>query len=150
MHFSWTSLVSAVLFVAMNPWAKNLLQTIVSRMSRYIPLILALAVVLGTIPLQAQRRYSRGSDHSAPPSDVMSAAVAKFAGTLRVIGNKEIVIEAADDQLVTFHRSKKTRFLLDEKSIKPQDIPVGSPVTVEASKDSVGDLIAVDIIWKKS
>jgi hypothetical protein len=53
-----------------------------------------------------------------------------------------------DDQIVTFHRSRKTRFLANDKPIKPEEIPLESLVTVEASKDSVGDLVAVDIIWK--
>ena len=133
----------------MNPWSNTLLRALACRISRYFPVLLASIVVLATVPLQAQRRYGRG-DYSAPPPGVMSAAVAKFTGKLRVVDRKEIVIEASDDQLVTFRRSKKTRFLLNEKPVKPQDIPLESLIIVEAGKDSVGDLVAVAIIWKKS
>ncbi len=116
--------------------------------------ILALFVLAAAIPLQAQyqrRPANRGTgSRSAPGPDVLASAVAGFKGKLRAIDKKTIVIDSTDDQVVSFHRSKKTRFLVDEKDVKAQDIPLGSVVTVDASKDSVGELVAVDIIWKKS
>ncbi len=113
--------------------------------------ILAIVVLAAATPLQAQyqRRPAARGNRSAPTPDVLATAVAGFKGKLRAIDKKAIVIESPDDQVVSFHRSKKTRFLVDEKEGKAQDIPLGSLVTVDASKDSVGDLVAVDIIWKK-
>jgi hypothetical protein len=93
---------------------------------------------------------SAGSGARAPPTDVLAGAVASFKGKLKVVDKKQIVIESGEEQIVLFHRSKKTRFLAGEKAVKPEEIPLEAVVTVEASKDSVGDLVAVDIIWKKS
>ena len=146
----------------MNPWSGTLFRATLWRIGRSkavnwqrpLALLLALFVLAGSIPLQAQyqrRTSSRaGGSRSAPAPDVLASAVAGFKGKLRAIDKKTIVIESGDDQVVSFHRSRKTRFLADEKEVKPQDIPLGSLVTVDASKDSVGDLTAVDIIWKKS
>ncbi len=52
---------------------------------------------------------------------------------LRAIDKKAIVIQSTDDQVVSFQRSKKRRFLADEKELKPQDTPLGSLVTVNAN-----------------
>ena len=143
----------------MNPWLNTLFRTIGWRIGRLRPgnwprplaVILAIIVLAAAIPLQAQyqRRPAARGNRSAPAPDVLATAVAGFKGKLRAIDKKAIVIESPDDQVVSFHRSKKTRFLVDEKEGKPQDIPLGSLVTVDASKDSAGDLVAVDIIWKK-
>ena len=144
----------------MNPWSSTLFRSIGCRIARLrtpnrqrpLAVILALFVLAAAIPLQAQyrRRPSGRGSGDAPAPDVLASAVAGFKGKLRAIDKKTIVIDSTDDQVVSFHRSKKTRFLADEKEVKPQDIPLGSLVTVDASKDSVGDLVAVDIIWKKS
>ena len=161
MHLSWSAVVSAGLFIATNPWSNTLFRAIGWRIGRLrlgnwsppLALILAIIVIVATIPLQGQyqRRPATAGrgDRTAPAPDVLATAVAGFKGKLRAIDKKAIVIESTDDQVVSFHRSKKTRFLADEKEVKPQDIPLGSLVTVDASKDSVGDLVAVDIIWKK-
>jgi hypothetical protein len=161
MHLSWSSVFSAGIFIAMNPWSNTLFRVIGCWLARIAPrnwsrplaVVLAVLVLAGTLPLQAQmqRRPSRaGNKGGAPPTEAFAAAVATFKGKLKAVDKKEIVIESAEDQTVSFHRSKKTRFLADEKPIKPEDIPLETVVTVEASKDSVGDLVAVDIIWKKS
>jgi hypothetical protein len=145
----------------MNPWFNTLFRAIGCWLARIAPrnwsppLAVALAVLLlaGTLPLQAQmqRRPSRaGNKGGAPPTDVLAGAVASFKGKLKVVDKKQIVIESAEDQIVLFHRSKKTRFLADAKAVKAEEIPLETVVTVDASKDSVGDLVAVDIIWKKS
>lgn len=114
---------------------------------------LALFLVFGSEPVQGQyrRRPTQGSGSGArtPDTDVLAAAVASFKGKLRAVDKKDIVILSEEDQTVTFHRSKKTKFLSGTKEIKPEEIPLESVVTVDASKDSVGDLIAVDVIWKK-
>lgn len=161
MHLSWSSIVSAGLFVATNPWSRTFFRTIGWRIARIrlahwprlLTAMLLVFVLAAAIPLQAQyqrRPSSARTSRSAPAPDVLATAVAGFKGKLRSIDKKGIVIESTEDQVVSFHRSKKTRFLADEKEVKPQDIPLGSMVTVDASKDSVGDLVAVDIIWKKS
>jgi hypothetical protein len=161
LHLSWSSVVSAGIFVAMNPWSSTLFRAIAcwaARVSsrswvRPAAIGLALFLVFGSAPVEAQsrRRPAQGSGSGArtPDTDVFAAAVASFKGKLRAVDKKDIVIQSDDDQTVTFHRSKKTKFLSGTKEIKPEEIPLESAVTVDASKDSVGDLVAVDVIWKK-
>ena len=146
----------------MNPWSNTLFRAIGCWIARIAPrnwspplaVALALLLLAGTLPLQAQmqRRPNRAGNKSssAPPTDVLAGAVASFKGKLKVVDKKQIVIESGEEQIVLFHRSKKTRFLANEKTVKPEEIPLETVVTVDASKDSVGDLMAVDIIWKKS
>jgi hypothetical protein len=143
----------------MNPWSNTLFRAIGCWLARMAPrnwsppvaVVLAVLVLAATLPLQAQmqRRPSRAGNLGNVPPDVLATAVATFKGKLKVVDKKQIVIESAEDQIVLFHRSKKTRFLANEKPVKPEVIPLETVVTVEASKDSVGDLVAVDIIWKK-
>ena len=163
MHLSWSSVFSAGMFIAMNPWSNTLFRAIGCWLARITPknwsrplaVILAFFLVLGTLPMQAQmqrrtgRSGGRGSG-GALPTDVLAGAVVSFKGKLRAVDKKSILIESSEDQIVTFHRSKKTKFLAGDKSVKPEEIPLETIVTVDASKDSVGDLVAVDIIWKKS
>jgi hypothetical protein len=143
--------------VALNPWSNTLFRAIGCWIARKMPrtgvkpvaLVLALLLVLGSLPVRAQTQRRPGRKGTSGPSgDILAAAVAKFSGKLKAVDKKEIVIASVDDQIVTFHRSRKTRFLANDKPVKPEEIPLESLVTVEASKDSVGDLVAVDIIWK--
>ena len=115
MDVFWPAIVSAGLLVAMKPWSTTLFRAIWWRIARPRP---------GTWkrPLAV-----------IPAPDVLATAVAVFTGKLRAIDKKAIVIESTDDQVVSFQRSKKRRFLADEKELKPQDIPLGSLVTVNAS-----------------
>lgn len=160
LHLSWSSVLSAGIFVAMNPWSSTLFRAIACWTARATskhwvrPAAIAMALFLafGCVRVEAQyrqRRPSQGSGARTPDTDVLAAAVASFKGKLRVVDKKDIVIQSDEDQTVTFHRSKKTKFLSGTKEIKPEEIPLESMVTVEASKDSVGDLVAVDVIWKK-
>ncbi len=71
--------------------------------------------------------------------------VATFQGTLRSADKKEIVLALPDDKEITFHCSRKTKFLRESKKIKPSDIPVGTEVSVEARRDVFGDVEAVSV-----
>jgi hypothetical protein len=66
-------------------------------------------------------------------------------GTLRVLNKKEIVIDAGDEKLVTFHRSRKTRFLKGSKEIAESEFTAGAEVVVEASRELNGDFDAVNV-----
>jgi hypothetical protein len=160
LHLSWSSILSAGIFVAMNPWSSTLFRAIACWAARAGSrnwvrpgaIVLALFLVFGSEPVQGQYRRrppAQGSGARTPDTDMLAAAVASFKGKLRAVDKKDIVILSDEDQTVTFHRSKKTKFLSGTKEIKPDDIPLESMVTVEASKDSVGDLVAVDVIWKQ-
>ena len=66
-------------------------------------------------------------------------------GALRSINKKDIVIDTGDDQILTFKRTKKTRFLKGAVEIKPDDFPDGAKVFIEASRYMNGDLDAVNV-----
>ncbi len=69
-----------------------------------------------------------------------------FAGALKTITKKEIVIEPEEGNDIQFVRSKRTRFL--DKSGKERDeleFRPGDPVTVEAFQKLNGELEAVNV-----
>jgi hypothetical protein len=164
MHLSWTSVFSAGVFIMMNPWSNTFFRAAGCWLARIAPknwsrplaVLLAFFLAFSSLPVQGQmqrrpsRSGSRGGGGGTLPSDVLAGAVVSFKGKLRAVDKKSILIESSEDQIVSFHRSKKTKFLSGDKPIKPEEIPLEEMVTVDASKDSVGDLVAVDIIWKKS
>ena len=68
-----------------------------------------------------------------------------FHGKLKNLSNKEITIETDDNQIVSIHRSRKTKFLKGTEKIKPSDIDLETKVTVEASEDVDLSLTAVSV-----
>lgn len=68
-----------------------------------------------------------------------------FRGKLKDLTSKEITIETEDNQIVSIHRSRKTKFFKGTQSIKPSDIDIETPVTVDASEDVDLSLTAVSV-----
>lgn len=68
-----------------------------------------------------------------------------FHGKLKDLTSKEITIQTDDDQIVSIHRSRKTKFLKGTQTIKPSDIDLETKVTVDASEDVDLSLTAVSV-----
>jgi hypothetical protein len=68
-----------------------------------------------------------------------------FHGKLKDLTSKEITIETADNQVLTLHRSHKTKFFKGTESIKPSDIDLETPVTVDAKEEVDLSLTAVSV-----
>jgi hypothetical protein len=68
-----------------------------------------------------------------------------FHGKLKELTSKEITLETDDDQVVSIHRSRKTKFLKGTQTIKPSDIDLESKITVDASEDVDLSLTAVSV-----
>jgi hypothetical protein len=68
-----------------------------------------------------------------------------FHGKLKDLSGKQITIETDDDQVVSIHRSRKTKFLKGTQTIKPSDIDLETMVTVDASEDVDLSLTAVSV-----
>jgi hypothetical protein len=66
-------------------------------------------------------------------------------GTLRVLDKKQIIIDAGDEQIVTFRRVKKTRFLKGSKEIPETELHPGASVVIEASRERDGEFDAVNV-----
>ena len=105
-------------------------------------MVLLLSSVL---PAQSRRR----SPQSVNPKNEKTP-VADFQGTLKAIDNKEIVVLTEGGQDLVFVRSKKTKFFLGTKEVKPEELAIGEHVTVEGYKDNVGDLRAENVIQESA
>jgi hypothetical protein len=68
-----------------------------------------------------------------------------FHGKLKELTSKEIMIETDDDQIVSIHRARKTKFLKGTQSIKASDIDLETMVTVDASEDVDLSLTALSV-----
>jgi hypothetical protein len=113
-------------------------------MSRLCTFCLLLAALPGLLCAQ----YGRRSVRTVGPNNGVPGAVVppvEMRGKLRDIDKKKIVLEAGEDQTLTFKRSKKTKFLKGAKEIQPDDFPDGAKVTIEANRALNGDYEAVNV-----
>lgn len=69
-----------------------------------------------------------------------------FSGTLTSIERKRIRLEVAADQSVEFVRDRKTKFYQGDQEIDAKKVETGTAVTVEATKEASGDLVARRIV----
>jgi len=72
---------------------------------------------------------------ASPHPGAYDTVAGSFHGALKELTNKEITIQTGEDQLVTIHRSRKTKFLKGTQTIKPSDIDLGTMVTVDAHEE---------------
>jgi hypothetical protein len=108
-------------------------------------LCLLLLVMPGLVFAQfgyPRRTRSAGPNNGAP--NVVTPLVT-MRGTLRNLDKKQIVIDASEDQILTFKRSKKTKFLKGTKQIQADELTEGAAVVIEASRAMNGDYDAVNV-----
>jgi hypothetical protein len=105
-------------------------------------------LLLGIVPAlvfaqsgRTRRRGSSGQDISGASPEV------NIHGSLRSISRKDIVIDTGDDRILTFKRTRKTRFFKGTKEIRTEDFPDNAQVSVEAVRAVNGDLEAVSVYW---
>lgn len=104
-------------------------------MLKLIRLGALMGVVLPALLLaQYYPRTRRGVVPGTPNPGAYNVA-GSFHGKLKELSKKEIMIETEDGQIVSIHRSGKTKFFKGTQSIKPSDIDIETPVTVDASED---------------
>lgn len=77
------------------------------------------------------------------------APLAEFHGTLKSITKKKIFVTTTNEQVLIFHRGKRTRFIQSGKEIEAEEVPPKSTVTVDAIPTVWGDPEAVDVIVGK-
>jgi hypothetical protein len=113
-------------------------------MSRLLRVITILSVVLPALLLgQYYPRPRRGIPGTPNPGAYNVAG--SFHGKLKELTSKEITITTEDDQVVSIHRSRKTKFLKGTQTIKPSDIDLETPVTVDASEEVDLTLTAISV-----
>ncbi|HTR39240.1 MAG TPA: hypothetical protein VMH80_25365 [Bryobacteraceae bacterium] len=92
---------------------------------------------------RARRGSTRGSGASVPQA--YKDVAGSFHGKLKELSDKEIMIVNDDNQMISVRRSHKTKFLKDGQAIKPSEIDLETPVTVDATEDSDLKLTAVNV-----
>ncbi|MGI8741620.1 MAG: hypothetical protein ACR2NN_03420 [Bryobacteraceae bacterium] len=101
-------------------------------------LLIALALLIPAV-YSAQTAHPRTRRGASPKFDSPTGTYKDLAGTfhgkLKDITGKEIVIENEQNQIVSIRRTRKTRFLKDEREIKPSEIARDTSVTVDAAED---------------
>ncbi len=105
-----------------------------------------LGVLLPALLLaQYYPRARPGRIPGTPNPGAYKDVAGSFHGKLKDLTSKEITIETDDDQVVSIHRSRKTKFLKGTQTIKPSDIDLETPVTVDAAEDVDLSLTAVSV-----
>ena len=96
--------------------------------------LVRIAIFLGLVlPALAAAQYYPYSGSPHPGS--YKGVAGSFHGKLKDLSSKEITIETGDDQIVSIHRNHKTKFFKGTEAIKPSDIEIGTPVTVDAIEE---------------
>jgi hypothetical protein len=104
-------------------------------MLKPLSIVGVMIVVLPAMLLaQYYPRTRRGVVPGTPNPGAYNVA-GSFHGKLKELSKKEIMIETEDGQIVSIHRSGKTKFLKGTQSIKASDIDIETPVTVDASEE---------------
>jgi hypothetical protein len=101
---------------------------------------LALAVVLLQTRRQANPRLT-----SPNISGANTDAIATFAGTFKSSDKKYVVIQVENDQTMRMYITGSTKFIHDGKPAKASDFHIGESVSVDASRDSRLNLLAVKV-----
>jgi hypothetical protein len=92
----------------------------------------------------------RGRSGSVPPPPSASPdfkdVVATFAGVLKNVTKKEITIDVDEShEIMTFRRTKETKFTSDGAEVKASGIDLESHITVDAKQDPDSKLRAVAV-----
>ena len=103
------------------------------------------ALLPALLVAQYYPRVRRGVSPNTPNPGAYNVA-GSFHGKLKELTSKEIAIETEDSQIVSIHRSRKTKFLKGTQTIKASDIDLESMVTVDATEEQAGlSLTAVSV-----
>jgi hypothetical protein len=113
-------------------------------MLKFFRAVVFLGVLLAALlPAQYYPRTRRSIPGTPNPGAYNVAG--SFHGKLKELTGKEIMIETDDDQIVSIHRARKTKFLKGTQSIKASDIDLETMVTVDASEDVDLSLTAISV-----
>ena len=106
------------------------------------------AMLLVPLLLDAQGGYGRRRNVSPGSSGAPGAyqgVVVTFHGKLKDRDKQKIELETDENQLVSIRISGKTKFFKDGKAIKPSEISLDTPVSIDASEDRDLSVLAVKV-----
>ena len=105
----------------------------------------ALLVAMTAAVLLGQ--YSRRRSVATATAGPYNGPAVSFNGTVKSLTMKEIIIDLdSEEESLTLRRSGKTKFFKDDKEIKAADIPVGTHVTLDATRDGDQKLSALKVM----
>jgi hypothetical protein len=107
--------------------------------------LLLASVLPALLSAQYYPRVPRSNIPGTPKPGAYKGVAGSFRGKLKDLSGKEITIQTDDDQIVSIHRTRKTKFLKGTQSIKPSDIDIETLVTVDAAEDVDLSLTAVSV-----
>ena len=103
-------------------------------------------VLAACVSAQTVIRSERGARESTRRSRTIYKDVAgTFHGKLKDLSDKFIMIETEGHNLISMRRSRKTKFLRGDRSIKASDIDLDTPVTVDAMQEASFRLTAIRV-----
>jgi hypothetical protein len=105
--------------------------------------IVSLLIAGQLSPAQRPRRVPQQSTAS---SGAYNLPAVTFAGSLKEITAKKIVLDSNEGQTVTIFRNHKTRFLQGDQSIDPKRIAEGTKLTLDVAKNPDGTLLAINVM----
>jgi hypothetical protein len=108
----------------------------------------ALAALLAPALLFSQGTYGRRTrtPNGSNPG-VYDVPNVTFQGHLKALTKKELRIDVeSEEQSITFRVTRKTHFMKDGKEIKLADVPLGTIVAVDASRDPDLKFSALNVV----
>jgi len=115
-----------------------------------LPVLLALMPAL--LPAQGGYSRRRGPASATANSGPYSGPAVTFNGTVKALTKKELIVDldsaepSEERQSLTFRLSKRTKFLKDDREVKPSDIEVGTHITLDATRDGDLKLSALNVM----
>ena len=105
-----------------------------------------IAIVALIVPglLLAQRSRAPKTKTTPKAQDIATAAIT-MRGTLKLISKKQILMDTAEEQTVTFRRVKKTSFFKGAKEIRETEFQAGAAIAVEATREPDGEFDALRV-----
>ncbi|MDE3196094.1 MAG: hypothetical protein KGN84_07115 [Acidobacteriota bacterium] len=91
---------------------------------------------------------AKGKSKVGAPSDV-EEAVASFDGVFKAVDRKFVSIQVDSGDIMRMYVTHGTRWVRDGKNVKASNFHEGDPVTAEASRDILMNMVAVKIEAKK-
>lgn len=65
---------------------------------------------------------------------------------MKMLNNKEILLQLQSDQMLSIRRDRKTKFFENGKEIKASDIDLGTPLAVDVKEDLDLKPVAVRVV----
>jgi hypothetical protein len=104
----------------------------------------AIVALLGATQLPAQRgrRGAASSTMNAPP---LKGVTISFHGTVKEVTKKLMLLQADDNQLMTFRCTSKTKFFDGDQNIKGNEVDLDSAATVDVVEDNDLKFLALTV-----